>query len=613
MTMSTRSVWLGGAVALALSVATPALAQPFAYVSGVRNGANNRGTQFLTVINVPTRAKVTSIALGESCLCVGERAAVSPDGARVYVSNFWSNTVSVVDTATNTVVRTYPVQPFPGAVAPSPNGARLYINTVLAPNPGYVVQVLDLASGATITNIPLNVPQSGSGMAISPDGARLYVTNQALNGSNVKVIDTATNTVIGTIQTGQVPRAIDVTPDGAVAYVAVQEAGVVSAISTASGAIVGSVPAGTRPLDVRVLPNGARVYSVSEDRITAISTTTGASVGTIPITLSRAIDFTPDSTTGIVAADGRVHVVGTGANAIVGSITFNPTTEGNPIYVVIPHSVPPAPEAPTRLNVASIVGNTVTLRWTPPAAGSTPTGYALEGGASPGEVMASLLTGSALPSFTVTAPTGAFYVRVHAIGLGGRSVASNEIPIFVNTPTPPSTPANLLGLVNGSSLALTWRNTFGGGAPASTVLDVSGSLSVSVPLGLTESFAFTGVPPGTYTFTVRSINAFGTSSPGSNPVTLSFPGPCSGAPETPADFAAYRVGRTIFVSWDTPAAGPAPSSYVVSVTGSFTGNAPTSGRALSGTVGPGTYSLTVAAVNSCGIGQASQPLVVLVP
>jgi hypothetical protein len=192
-------------------------------------------------------------------------------------------------------------------------------------------------------------------------------------------------------------------------------------------------------------------------------------------------------------------------------------------------------------------------------------------------------------------------------------VASNEIRIFVNTPTPPSSPTNLLGLVNGSSLALTWRNTFGGGAPASTVLDVSGSLSLSVPLGFTESFAFSGVPPGTYTFTVRSINAFGASSPGSNPVTLSFPGACSGVPETPADFVAYRVGRTIFVSWDTPAAGPAPSSYVVSVTGSFTGNASTSGRALSGTVGPGTYSLTVAAVNSCGMGQASQPLVVLVP
>ena len=152
---------LGCAVVIALGVATSAMAQPFAYVSGTRTAANNRGPQFLTVIDIARRAKVTSIALGESCLCVGERAAVSPDGTRIYVSNYWSNTVSVVDTATNTVIRTFAVHQFPGALAPSPDGTRLYINTVLSPNPGYVVQVLDTASGATIATVPLNVPQSG--------------------------------------------------------------------------------------------------------------------------------------------------------------------------------------------------------------------------------------------------------------------------------------------------------------------------------------------------------------------------------------------------------------------------------------------------------------------
>ena len=611
--MSARAMRIGCVVAMALSLATSALAQPFAYVMGHRTGSSNRGTQFLTVIDIARRAKVASIALGESCLCVGERAAVSPDGTRVYVSNYWSNTVSVVDTATNSVIRTFAVHSFPGALAPSPDGTRLYINTVLYPNPGYVVQVLDTASGATIATIPLNVPQSGSGMAITPDGTRLYVTNQALNGSNVKIIDTTINAVIGTIPTGLVPRAIDVTPDGLFAYVAVQEAGVVSAISTATGAIVGSVPAGSRPLDVRVLPNGSRVYSVSEDRIAAISTASGTSIGTIPITLSRAIDFTRDSTTGIVAADGRVHVLDTGANAIVGSIPFNAATEGNPIYVVIPRVVPPAPEAPTGLTVASIIGNSVTLRWSPPLAGSTPTGYVLEGGVSPGEVAASLPTGSAIPNFTVTAPTGAFYVRLHATGLGGRSPASNEIRIFVNTPTPPSAPADLLGLVNGASLALTWRNTFDGGAPALIVLDVSGALSLSVPLGLTESFAFDGVPPGTYTLRVHAVNAAGVTGASSNPVTLAFPGACSGLPQPPANFVAYRVGRTIFVQWDPPDAGAAPTGYVVDVTGAFTGSVPTSGRQLSGTVGPGTYVLTVASANPCGTGAASSARVVAVP
>jgi YVTN family beta-propeller protein len=611
MMLSIPTMRLGCVVAIALGVATSALAQPFAYVAGVRTGANNRGTQVLTVIDVGRRAKVASIALGESCLCVGERAAVSPDGARVYVSNYWSNTVSVVDTATNSVIRTFAVQPFPGALAVSPDGTRLYINTVIYPNPGYLVQVLDTASGATIATIPLNVPQSGSGMAISPDGTRLYVTNQALNGSNVKIIDTALNAVIGTVPTGLVPRAIDVTPDGLIAYVAVQDAGVVSAISTATGTIVGSVPAGTRPLDVRVLPNGGRVYSVAQDRITAISTTTGATVGTIPMTLSRAIDFTPDNTTGIVAADARVHVLDTGANAIVGSIAFNTATDGNPIYVVISRFVPPAPEAPTGLTVAAVTGNVVTLRWAPPLTGSTPSGYLLEGGVSPGEVLAGIPTGSPSPYFTFTAPTGAFFVRLHAIGLGGRSPASNEIRLFVNT-SPPSAPADLLGLVNGSSLALAWRNTFDGGAPTSMVLDVTGSLTLSVPVGLTDSFRFDGVPSGTYTFSVRGINAGG---PGasSNAVTLTFPGACSGPPQSPANFGAYREGRTVFVLWDPPSAGAAPTGYVVAVTGAFTGSVPTAGRLLSGTVGPGTYVLTVAATNACGTGPASAARVITVP
>jgi predicted phage tail protein len=144
------------------------------------------------------------------------------------------------------------------------------------------------------------------------------------------------------------------------------------------------------------------------------------------------------------------------------------------------------------------------------------------------------------------------------------------------------------------------------------VLDVTGSLTLSVPVGLTDSFRFDGVPSGTYTFSVRGINAGG---PGasSNAVTLTFPGACSGPPQSPANFGAYREGRTVFVLWDPPSAGAAPTGYVVAVTGAFTGSVPTAGRLLSGTVGPGTYVLTVAATNACGTGPASAARVITVP
>ncbi len=105
---------------------------------------------------------------------------------------------------------------------------------------------------------------------------------------------------------------------------------------------------------------------------------------------------------------------------------------------------------PTFLTASSIAGNTVTLSWTPPTA-FAPTGYVLEGGVSPGQVLASISTGSAAPSFTFTAPTGAFYVRIHALNAAARSGASNEIRIYVNVPQPPGTPTNLLGGAAGST------------------------------------------------------------------------------------------------------------------------------------------------------------------
>jgi hypothetical protein len=255
----------------------------------------------------------------------------------------------------------------------------------------------------------------------------------------------------------------------------------------------------------------------------------------------------------------------------------------------------------------------VTLRWQAATAGSPPSGYVLEGGISPGQVLASLPTGSVAPTFTFTAPSGAFYVRLHATGLGGRSPASNEIRIFVNTATPPSAPADLLGLVNGSALALAWRNTFAGGAPTSLVLEISGATTMALPIGLTDTFSFHGAPAGTYTFAVRASNAEGVLGASSNAVTLTFPGACSGAPQTPANFIAYRQARTIVVLWDPPAAGPAPTGYVLNVAGAFVGSLPTTARTLSGAVGPGTYGLSVAATNACGTSRTTPQQVIAVP
>jgi YVTN family beta-propeller protein len=72
----------------------------------------------VSVIDTATNAVVTTIAVGDTPVAV----AVAPNGTRAYVTNFFSETVSVIDTATNAVVATIPVGNGPWGVAVSPGG-----------------------------------------------------------------------------------------------------------------------------------------------------------------------------------------------------------------------------------------------------------------------------------------------------------------------------------------------------------------------------------------------------------------------------------------------------------------------------------------------------------
>lgn len=278
------------------------------------------------------------------------------------------------------------------------------------------------------------------------------------------------------------------------------------------------------------------------------------------------------------------------------------------ILVQAPGSVQP----PCGLYVSSVVGNAVSLRWNDPGLGPAPTGFLLQGGVAPGQVLASLPTNSPYQIYSFTAPTGSFFVRMLSLDGAVTSVASNEVPLHVNVPVPPSPPASLIGLVNGSSLSLAWRNTFGGGAPTSLLLDVTGTVAATLPLGVTDTFSFAGVPPGTYTMRLRATNAGGASA-SSNAVTLTFPGACSGAPAPPSGFLGYSLGQTLYTIWNAPQSGAAPTSYLLDVTGAFAGSFPTTGRALSGTVVPGTYNLSVRAVNACGVSAPSAVNTVTIP
>lgn len=271
-----------------------------------------------------------------------------------------------------------------------------------------------------------------------------------------------------------------------------------------------------------------------------------------------------------------------------------------------------APDPPSHLAAVAVDGTRVTLAWQVPPGATTSFTYVVEGGLAPGEVLASLPTGSPAPTFTFTAPPGVFRVRVRTDYFQLRSAPSNEIVLGVAVPLAPSAPTSLLGLATGSALALAWTNSFAAGAPADVSLVVAGPVSGVVPLGLVDTFQFAGVPPGTYTFQVVAANAAGASPP-SNAVTLTFPTVCSGAPAAPLRLTATRVDRTLTIAWSAPETGAAPTSYVLLVSGAFTGAFPLGARTISAPVPPGAYTFRVQAANACGLSAPTGASTVVVP
>src|SRR6266849_6084859 len=242
--MRRTSVWLSLSVEcllflLGMALAIPAQAQTHAYIV-------NTGSNSVSVIDTTSNTVVATVSVGGSPLEV----AITPDGTRVYVTNGNDNTVSVIDAASNTVVATVGVGAGPTAVAITPDGTRVYVTT------GDAVSVIDATSNTVVATVGV----SGLGVAITPDGTRAYVATFG----PVSVIDTATNTVVATVVPGEAyqnsPIGVAITPDGTRAYftnsgvASVSGHGSVSVIDTASNIVVATVGVGAFAQGVAITP-----------------------------------------------------------------------------------------------------------------------------------------------------------------------------------------------------------------------------------------------------------------------------------------------------------------------------------------------------------------------
>jgi len=97
------------------------------------------------------------------------------------------------------------------------------------------------------------------GLAVTPDGKKLYVANRS--SGNVSVIDIADKKVIATIEVEDGPVRVAITPDGSKAYVANRESNSVSVVDIKTDTVVTTLPAGEKPLAIAISGDGKRAFT----------------------------------------------------------------------------------------------------------------------------------------------------------------------------------------------------------------------------------------------------------------------------------------------------------------------------------------------------------------
>jgi YVTN family beta-propeller protein len=197
--------------------------------------------------------------------------AFSGDGRTAYVAFCSSNTLAVVDAASQTVLREIPVGMAPFGVAVSEKRGRIFVSNRAGRRPGWFDAV---------------APSSGDRVVADPR------TSAAASGT-VSVIDLK-NDSVRQVDVGLAPSKIALSPDESTLAVANSHSDSVSLINTTTLATTQlKVPAwpegtlGSQPVDVRFAPDGRRLYiTCAGNNAVAIATCTAGAwtvAGSVPL------------------------------------------------------------------------------------------------------------------------------------------------------------------------------------------------------------------------------------------------------------------------------------------------------------------------------------------
>ena len=211
--------------------------------------------------STPVKATITVTPLNESGFA--------------YINNYEASNTSVINIATNKVVATIPGIQSGTGIAISSDGSKAYITNSTSNGALYAINTATntLASSIPLFPLPFEV-------CLSPDGTRAYI-NHDLIQNTLTVVNTQTNSVIADVSltdSTAYARGICISPDGSKIYVnEVYDSngrGVVKVFDTTTLTVVDSIPgAGHLAINMAISHDGTKLY-ITGDSLTVLNINT---------------------------------------------------------------------------------------------------------------------------------------------------------------------------------------------------------------------------------------------------------------------------------------------------------------------------------------------------
>jgi YVTN family beta-propeller protein len=297
------SAWPAAALSVTRSI--PVGSQPFgvAAVGDLLYVANNGGST-VSVIDTATNTVTGSISVGSG----PAEIAADPAAGRAYVANFNSNTVSVVDTAARVTVATIGTGGL--GVAVDAGLGRLYVVT-----PSQLT-VFDTATLQPVSTLP--APSGAGWWAVAVDPLRHIGYLGGLGGQGITVVDLTTNAILTTIGVaGPIRFALAADPARGLLFAATDtKPGTLFVIDAATNAVIRTTAVGDFPSHIMpVSASTVYVTDLGSNDLAVVDPGTGAVTRT-PLGAQPA---------GLAAVASTTYVAINGANAVV-TLGNNPPT-----------------------------------------------------------------------------------------------------------------------------------------------------------------------------------------------------------------------------------------------------------------------------------------------